>query len=53
MKKERIYPNYTDIFTYTGKSVIIYRKCIDNLTRYINTVYFKISKVCLAYFLDL
>lgn len=44
MKKERIYPNYTDIFTYTGKSVVIYRKCIDNVTRHINTVYFNENK---------
>lgn len=48
--KERFYPNYVDVYRLCGNCVTIHRRCIDGITRYINTIRFKTNKVCSAYF---
>jgi hypothetical protein len=51
MKFERIYPNYRDVYSYSGNCISIDRRCIDGVLRHVNTLYFHTIKVCYAYYL--
>lgn len=48
--KNKIYPNYTDLYyKVSDKAIEIRRRCFDGVTRYINTLRFNSAKECTEY----